>query len=60
MSYRKETIPSRPEDITSKSEALNYCLLVCRKSLTLPGCAVECPIRKKWQIPPHGDHYYGE
>jgi len=54
----KETIPQKPEDIKSKTGALNYCLLVCRKSLTVEGCAVDCPIRKKWQIPPHGEKYY--
>jgi hypothetical protein len=55
----KETIPQKPEDIKSKSGALNYCILVCRKSLTTLGCARECEIRKKWKIPPHGDKYYG-
>jgi hypothetical protein len=60
MSRRKETIPNKPDEIRNKAQALNYCLLVCRKSLTTLGCAVDCKIRKKWHIPPHGDHYYGE
>ena len=52
----KETIPQKPDDIKSKSDALNYCILVCRK--TTLGCVVECEIRKKWKIPPHGEKYY--
>jgi hypothetical protein len=60
MSNRKKTIPNKPDEIKSKAQALNYCLLVCRKSLTTLGCAYECEIRKKWKIPPHGDRYYDE
>ena len=56
MRPRKE-IPSNPKLIRTKSEALNYCVLECPKRNTL-GCALECEIRKKWGIPPHGDKYY--
>jgi hypothetical protein len=42
MSNRKEAVPNKPDEIRNKAQALNYCLLVCRKSLTTLGCAYEC------------------
>ena len=51
-------IPERPKEIKTKSDALNYCLLKCRNACL--GCAYECEIRRRWRIPPYGDHYYHE
>ena len=53
-------IPTDSKQIKNKADALNYCLLVCQKSKVQLGCALDCPVRKRWHIPPHGDHYYGE
>jgi len=53
-------IPINIRDIKTKSQALNYCLLICRKSHAVLGCAYDCELRKKWKIPPHGNKYYEE
>ena len=53
-------IPTNIRDVKTKSQALNYCLLVCQKGKFQVGCAVDCELRKKWKIPPHGDKYYEE
>lgn len=57
---RKICIPESPKEVKTKSQALNYCLLACRKSVNVLGCALDCPLRKKWKIPPHGSRYNGE
>jgi len=38
-----------------KCEALSFCLQRCR--LEALGCAVDCPLRRHFRIPPHGDSY---
>jgi hypothetical protein len=45
-------------DIQNRSQALNYCLLPCPHGNV--GCAIDCELRKKWKIPPHGDQFYEE
>lgn len=49
-------IPNERREIHGKSQALNYCLLVCNEAKL--GCAVDCEIRERWKIPPQGEHYY--
>ena len=55
---RKRGIVYHEKEIRSKSQALNYCLLVCPNRHL--GCAVDCKIRKKWHIPPHGTRFYDD
>jgi hypothetical protein len=56
-------------DIKTKSQALDYCLKRClngpdrgvpQKSRWINGCALNCELRKKWRIPPHGKKYYSD
>jgi len=39
----------------AKCEAFRFCLQRCR--LETLGCAIDCPLRKHFKIPPHGDSY---
>jgi hypothetical protein len=53
---RGQGIPNVVAEIKGKMSALNYCLLSCRKNGL--GCALDCGLRRRWKIPPHGDKYY--
>jgi len=39
----------------TKREAFRFCLESCR--LETLGCALDCPLRRHFKIPPHGEAY---
>jgi len=53
---QREGIVENVRNIRTKMQALNYCLLTCKNRML--GCAVDCEIRRKWKLPPHGEKYY--
>jgi len=42
-------------DFKDSYEALKYCIFEC-KEFSL-GCSLNCELRKKYKIPPHGPKY---
>ena len=46
---------SKTRVLKDSKDALHYCLFECPNHHL--GCAVDCPIRKKFKIPPHGTKY---
>jgi len=42
-------------EIKNRKDAIRYCTQECPKHEL--GCAVDCELRKRFKIPPHGDKY---
>jgi hypothetical protein len=42
----KSGIVTKVQDVNSRSQALNYCLLHCPNRDV--GCAIDCKLRQKW------------
>jgi len=43
--------------ITTAQQAIHYCVMECPIRGAL-GCALDCELRKRFHIPPHGDKYH--
>jgi len=41
--------------LKNRKDAMHYCTVECHNRRL--GCAVDCKVRKHFEIPPHGSHY---